>query len=118
MKRFQAVLFAALLVSPTLAFAWCDNCTGDCCACPGQAQCLGSYSSCEEACGGGTATTSYSAPVVDPQTARLAQEAAQRQAAIDINNAGVAAYKRGDWTNAISYFESSLRTDPNNALFK
>ena len=46
------VAIAALSISRQ-AFAWCDSCGANgCCRCPtGQAQCLGSYSSCEEACG-------------------------------------------------------------------
>ncbi len=46
-------VFISLLSISHLAFAWCDNCGANgCCRCPtGQAQCLGSFSSCEEACG-------------------------------------------------------------------
>ncbi len=47
------LIYIAALSIPHKAFAWCDNCGANgCCRCPtGQAQCLGSYSSCEEACG-------------------------------------------------------------------
>lgn len=44
------VLF--LLLLPSSAYAWCNSCNSrGCCPCPGEAQCLGSFSSCEEACG-------------------------------------------------------------------
>lgn len=53
MKRHAAaVLLAVLLAVPSLAFAWCNNCGArGCCRCPGEAQCLGRFSTCEEACG-------------------------------------------------------------------
>jgi tetratricopeptide (TPR) repeat protein len=120
MHRFRFVVAASFLLFPlSLVHADSENCpNGDWCACPGMSQCLSPYATCEEACGGGRASSGYSAPAYDPQAARLAQEAAMRQNIINTNNAGVAFYKQGDWANAISYFELAVRSDPDNAIYK
>lgn len=53
MKWFAKLfcMVVLMLCVSSNVFAWCSG-DCDCCRCPsGQAQCLGSYSSCEEACG-------------------------------------------------------------------
>ena len=46
------VLAVVLPLLPVCAFAWCNNCSATgCCPCPGQAQCMGTHATCEEACG-------------------------------------------------------------------
>jgi len=116
MKKLRPILFAALLLSPTLSFAWCDNCNGgDCCACPGQAQCLGSYSTCEEACGGGGGRSS--APAYDPQAAAARAAALAERQGLAHNQTGVDYYNRGDFESAIKFFENSLLYTPGDPTY-
>lgn len=118
MNLLCPVLFAALLLSPTLSFAWCDNCPGDCCRCPGEAQCLGSYATCEEACSGGRGGSSSRSYQEDPAVRAARIEAARRQAIIHTNSAGVEHANRGDWVNALPLFQYALDSDPNNATYQ
>ena len=51
MKHTARLILAIALLLPGMALAWCDNCgSGRCCTCSGEPQCLGSHTSCEEAC--------------------------------------------------------------------
>jgi len=59
----KALVLGMILLSPSVAFAWCNDCgTAGCCPCPGEAQCLGSYASCDEACGLASSSVSASSP--------------------------------------------------------
>lgn len=69
-----AMLVGLLFYPASSAWAYCSG-NGDCCRCPGQAQDLGSHSSCEEACGL-TSNSGGSAPSYDYGAAQRAQEAA------------------------------------------
>lgn len=82
-----------LLFTASYAFAWCSG-DCDCCRCPtGQAQCLGSYSSCEAACGlisesSGSGNSGYDsgAAIREQQrqeAERLAEEQRQRDAQLE-----------------------------------
>lgn len=78
MNRFVKLfcLLGLLLYPASYALAWCSGgCT--CCRCPGEAQCLGSHSSCEAACGlVSERSRGGSAPSYDYGAAQRAQEAA------------------------------------------
>jgi len=76
-----AMLVGLLFYPASSAWAYCSG-RGDCCRCPGQAQDLGSHSSCEEACGL-TSNRGSSTPSYDYGAARRAQEAAEANAAAE-----------------------------------
>jgi len=66
-KIKEFMVLGMVLLSPGIAFAWCTDCgTSGCCPCPGEAQCLGSAASCDEACGLAGSSSSPSAPVAAP----------------------------------------------------
>jgi hypothetical protein len=78
MNRFVKLfcLLGLLLYPASYALAWCSGGCA-CCRCPGEAQCLGSYSSCEAACGlVSEPSRGGSAPSYDYGAAQRAQEAA------------------------------------------
>lgn len=115
-KRAIAAVIALLL--STLAYGWCNNCNSrGCCRCPGEAQCLGSFSTCEEACGlvrrpgSGQVYT----PGPSPEEQRRMRDAKDsREAADHAYDKGVEAYDKGNWEQAVNYFRESLEHDPDN----
>lgn len=75
-------LLGFVLYPASFALAWCSG-GCDCCACPGQAQCIGTHSSCEEACGLTTSRPGSGSgnPGYDYGAARRTQEAEAAAAA-------------------------------------
>lgn len=79
------IILGMILLLPSIAFAWCTDCgTSGCCPCPGEAQCLGSASSCEEACG----LASSSAPVSSPAPAVAVGPTPEQQLGSQIGQLG------------------------------
>lgn len=119
MTKFLFSFIATIIIlfaRSTFVFAWCGDCSGDCCACPGQAQCLDGYSSCEEACGGGAGR---GVPVdTGPSVEEIRQQKEQaeqkdlNEAAQDADDKGTQAYERGDWSLAVKYYKEALGYSP------